>query len=722
MLPDGTTVKNIDTWLQSMSYTTAGGTQQNVRAAHIIMMARGKEALAELEDVEMAEAVISMARDSVHQHPLLGHNICIHYSYKKQLTRKPAPSADDVVPSQLSRVLLILIKNPTHKVPTDEIFWTCSQFGKVERISHVDHKTQDSQIMVGCDTSVKVTLAAEQVLVQFADLAVAMKVVDYLNGRNVTFTCEAGVSVGSCALTISHARVTALTFRQESSQRRSYTLLNDELSRAFATQSAPAFANLRTTCRIRDVIWGISWNGGQLNPPPLTAEQALLLSQANKEDTAGAVVKLSGLPQNTEGSNVKRTVTPGMIFKVMSCYGDVVAVKFCFRSPGCCLIQFKESADTALDNLSSLSLFGKRCNVVKSHHRNATNWSSSEMKTLMYTSDDDSHLFHNTIPQHVGARPPSKFVAFYNTPASVVSDTLKLLIGSHVSQHNTWEPSLIVSVTKSPTTDADWIFEFKTVDTAFMVVGSINGARILGVPGPGDTFTLHCKFSSPASHLQTQQQQQQPQVAQPTQSLVQGSPLFFQPTTVTTAGSVTPMQQQQYHAGTTVPYFSPAGAVYSPVVSTPGLPQGLPVGQVQGGLVQQQQQPIVHQQPPPPAYSATANGYVINGYGETPIIAPFPGHGDKTQAIMIQNQLQGLKMPAGQQLPRAGLHQQMQQFVPTLPAAQAHELEDDISRSSDELGNNGASRGGAKRRGGKGGSRGRQQLPQQVPGIRGASH
>eukprot|EP01059_Diplonema_ambulator_P003893 TRINITY_DN13583_c0_g1_i1.p1 TRINITY_DN13583_c0_g1~~TRINITY_DN13583_c0_g1_i1.p1 ORF type:complete len:703 (+),score=188.69 TRINITY_DN13583_c0_g1_i1:74-2182(+) len=462
-LPEGVTTRDVEKWINSRIYVT-GGQVKPLKTVCVLLLKDGV-ALAELESLAMSDSLIKEVEKNPGSLRFGTQVISVHYSTKSQLSRRP------VTPQHLPRVLMVLLKQPTGKVPMDELFWICSQFGKVEKISIVGQKTREELLSQpqACDASVNVVLASGQVLIQFTDPVCAKAATEHLNGRKIHFSTDDG-GRGECTLHASPARVAELTFRVENETRKDFSQVNEYIQGSFPDSAALSAVQTELGWSIRDYLWGVCWvPGGQYDPPQTDQKPSSMLADE------GMVLKLSGLPLAEGGEHI---VSPKVIFRVAAMYGQMVAVKFCYRSPGCCLLQYRDAGNAALRYLSQLSLFGRKCGIVVSHHRNATNWNTSEMSKLMHTLDQESSPLP-VVPESL-MQAPSSVLMLYNSPERWGKDELAAIVGHFIVEVPKWRKytvdHLVVNIDPKGKT-----VEFVDSDVAFVVAGLLNGSVWEGI-------------------------------------------------------------------------------------------------------------------------------------------------------------------------------------------------------------------------------------------------
>eukprot|EP01064_Diplonema_japonicum_P001358 TRINITY_DN1086_c2_g2_i1.p1 TRINITY_DN1086_c2_g2~~TRINITY_DN1086_c2_g2_i1.p1 ORF type:complete len:722 (+),score=157.31 TRINITY_DN1086_c2_g2_i1:139-2304(+) len=586
-LPEGATTKDVEKWVNSRVYMT-GGQVRSLKTVCVLLLKDGV-ALVELESLAMSDSVMAEAEKNPGAFRFGAQIISVHYSTKTQLSRRPTFSVHH------PRVLMMLLKQPTGKIPMDEMFWICSQFGRVEKISMVGLKAKDEP--QPCDASVNVILASGQALVQFSDPNFAKTAMEHLNGRKVNFTAEDG-SGGECIVHASPARVTELTFRVENDTRKDYSRVNEYVSSHYPDELGTVQADLGWA--IRDYLWGNCWvPNGQFDPPPCTDPKPSSL--LNTEE--GMVLKLSGLPLAEGGEHI---VSPKVIFRVAAMYGQVVAVKFCYRSPGCCLLQYHDGASTALRHFSQLSLFGRKCSIVVSHHRNATNWNTSEMQKLMHTLDQEPNGAISPAPESV-MQSPSAVLLFYTAPDHWTRSDFMNAIGHHMREIGKWKSFSPEQLVKNVDAKGKTV-EMVDSDVAFVMGGLLNGAVYEGV-------LLNVCFSHQGVMLTGAVPPSQPIATSPHVKMpsVPSSPLGKMPTGSPMFGVVGSPVHHQHSSSIPVNMSSSpvsnAMAIpnYSSVCSSPttGCP---PLG---SSLHSQQSWGSMTGTSP---YTQTS--YVINGYGE----------------------------------------------------------------------------------------------------------
>ena len=550
-LPEGTTKEDIEETLSSFIFVENGA---HVRVKPVCtLLLKESIALVELETIMMATAIM---QSEVRIHNRL---VGAHYSLKKQLTRRTTTQSAALIPAQ-PRVLMMLLKECTANVPLDEVFWLCSQYGKVEKVSSVNQRQQDPANPIQVDRTVNVTLASAQVLVQFADWEESKVAIDHFNGQRVNFaTMEGGH--GSCMVHVSHARVAELTFRVPNDSRKDYSCVNETLLANWPIKACLEHMRRDMGWRIRDALWGTVWCDGGSFEPAITEVKPSILNEE------GVVIKISGLPLIADAVTGERVVNPRVLFKICSTYGEIVAVKLCYRSPGCCLVQFRGSAEDALQHLGTMHIFGKKCSAVESHYKNATNWNESEMQKLMYTIQDESAP--PRVPSN-SMHPPSNRVAFLSLNDVSPEEVVRLALGAlkQVGQWaNTPDTELVTAVQVQANVK---VVEFADVDKAFMALGMLHNTmvRVNDV-----TLPSLCCFCS-GTQVQTMSQaqvQQQPQVMQPllpTQQVAQQ-----------------PAQQQQVVSAASLMQYAMPSQPFQPLSQVQ-----LSLPQLQQAQAQQQQQ------------------------------------------------------------------------------------------------------------------------------------
>eukprot|EP01064_Diplonema_japonicum_P004220 TRINITY_DN12761_c0_g1_i1.p1 TRINITY_DN12761_c0_g1~~TRINITY_DN12761_c0_g1_i1.p1 ORF type:complete len:525 (+),score=68.31 TRINITY_DN12761_c0_g1_i1:53-1576(+) len=341
----------------------------------------------------------------------------------------PPPAAEDPAKPP-GCCLLVVLRGSTSEPSADDIFWTFSQFGIVEKIS-IFYK----------DTNL-------QALLQYSTPEDALRAMGYLNGR-IMYNAELAIMLSS------HLQ---LTFPRADHRNRDFTSINNTIKKTPDDQrSAVCSAN---TWPVKSFLWGKNIGDGWLEPKQDPAYQGKIPAPSanNAVGRVGDCVLISGLPAN---------MTATELWGLVGIYGKLIAVKILQKRPDCALVQYTDTyaANNAINALDSCALGEARLKVKQSKHANATNWrgANSGLEHFMCTSAE------RAIPESYPISPPPSKCATCNVPKDLISATKEELV-EHLK--SLFAP---LTATVSGQTESSITFAFDSIEDSVDAICKVNG-------------------------------------------------------------------------------------------------------------------------------------------------------------------------------------------------------------------------------------------------------
>lgn len=369
-----------------------------------------------------------------------GRNVYVQYSKHQELKMQPSPGASGgamslappsatggASPSGNSgsspldpasphgplgcpnSVLRIIIENMLYPITIDVLHQIFSKYGTILRIVTFYKNTQF------------------HALIQYPDAMIATNAKASLDGQNIYNGC--------CTLRIDFSKLSNLTVKFNNEKTRDYT--RPELPTCESDVVPQPSASGPVMPDISAAIAGIS--PALLQNPAIANLRAVLeamarTNPASPHPIASGGVMMPGVVVLISNLNDKM-ITPHALFILFGVYGDVVRVKILYNKRDSALVQFKEPqhAQTAIANLSGVSLYGKKIHVTHSKHSQVQMPQAGSNEDALTEDHTNSALHRFKKPgskNYQNIFPPSATLHLSNIPECVDEDFIKRMFTS----------------------------------------------------------------------------------------------------------------------------------------------------------------------------------------------------------------------------------------------------------------------------------------------------
>eukprot|EP01062_Namystynia_karyoxenos_P006364 TRINITY_DN12225_c0_g1_i1.p1 TRINITY_DN12225_c0_g1~~TRINITY_DN12225_c0_g1_i1.p1 ORF type:complete len:601 (+),score=160.69 TRINITY_DN12225_c0_g1_i1:151-1953(+) len=536
-VPQGATEKCLTDWVSEYQWIDPRDPQpqpKQLKCVKALVLSDKNIGFVQMQDVEEAKYLMKLfneqpARISMARPDGTREGINLLYSDKQEI--RAQGRARNQIPTSRTRILLVVLKELSHTIMMDELFWIFSQFGTVEKLSSFTKNMRN------------------QVLVQYQTQEQASLAMAYLNGKPIKFQSPASPGQeaapqpeGSCQFAIVPSKLPELTFKNQDQKNRDYKPINETLRWLFleARQGRKdlkaELQRLGTQCswRIRDFLWGVWVLGeGWLDPKQesprhqgqIPVDPAAPGGKGIPAGQVGDCVHISGIPPLPPDVDRAQTSAAAahsdpdsapphggfnarMLWRLLGMHGEILAVKLLYKYPGCAIAQYKTERDASnvIQNMNHMHAFGKQWEFKSSKNANAMHWSgaNTELQERMCTISDEG-VCPPSVPQHGLLAPPCQTLVFSEIPPGTAVHDFETLFRRHELLRARAPPTIEIQGERA-------IVTFNTLESALLTVALLNGeTALLG----GEGSRLHIHFGShrrqdaapPAGvgHLQPQQ-------------------------------------------------------------------------------------------------------------------------------------------------------------------------------------------------------------------------
>eukprot|EP00755_Sulcionema_specki_P015390 Sspe_Gene.9670::Locus_3253_Transcript_1_1_Confidence_1.000_Length_1509::g.9670::m.9670/K17844/PTBP3, ROD1; polypyrimidine tract-binding protein 3 len=435
-VPQGVTERDLETWASSFPYFE-NGQQTTTRCIRSLLLNDRSIGFVQMSSLRQAESIMDTFNRWPQQvyitHHGQDHPLNLIYSDKQEI--KAQPRARDPVPTGETRILLVVLKNLTHTIMMDDLFWIFTQFGEVQKLSAFTKNMKN------------------QVLVQYESRECASMAMAYLNGKGLTFTPPSGDPTGTCEFAIVPSRLKELTFKNQDQKNRDYERQNTVIRTTFeqgqmSGRLQEAFERLAESMKwsIRDFCWGSLVKGiGKLDPAQDDPSQYGTIPIAENDfmgiplGQVGDCVLVSHMPvRSTLESKHDPRYPPfdlkaHMLWRLCGMYGEIVAVKGMFKYPGSYLIQFanRENARSCMKYLHDVELWGEKIGAVESKNANAMHWSGANteleenMCTAFIINERRTRPQPPRTPQTFNYHKPTRNLYLWDVPDAITEEDIR---------------------------------------------------------------------------------------------------------------------------------------------------------------------------------------------------------------------------------------------------------------------------------------------------------
>eukprot|EP01060_Flectonema_neradi_P011715 TRINITY_DN1871_c7_g1_i1.p1 TRINITY_DN1871_c7_g1~~TRINITY_DN1871_c7_g1_i1.p1 ORF type:complete len:672 (+),score=145.71 TRINITY_DN1871_c7_g1_i1:65-2017(+) len=461
-LPPRTTEEDLTSWSEKYCYNK-DGVMLGAKCVKALVLHDRMMGFVQLSDIDAARAIMAQF---VYNPPSIyiekggeKHALNLVYSDKQEIKAsnkgRSAPQPKPVYTN--SRLLLVVLKELSQIVTIDELFLVFSQIAKIEKISSFQ-KDRKNQVVFQFETS------------QGADAAM-----NYFNGKHLP---SKDSTTPLCFLAIVPSKLEQLTFRNQDSKNRDYTMVNNYIQWFLESQAGntdkPTVQNAWTMlcmeCRMTanilyDFIWGQKrWGAGWLFPAQEPKDLGRIPETTMVTATEGKVgqcMHISGLPVGKEEMGADQ------VWKLCGMYGEVRAVKMLYHFKGCVVVQYStvEACNQAIHHLNGLEYKGRTWDAKKSRQPNAVHWNgaSDDLQKRMVSSGD------RLAPPRceLSTAFPAKEIVIWDVPKTVTASQCQHLI---VTTSCVTPQSVTVDESEHQIT-----VQFATLDDSVQTICSLNG-------------------------------------------------------------------------------------------------------------------------------------------------------------------------------------------------------------------------------------------------------
>ena len=421
-LPPRTTEEDLIRWSEKYCYNK-DGVMLGAKCVKALVLHDRMMGFVQLSDIDAARAIMAQF---VYNPPSIfiekggaKHALNLVYSDKQEIKAsnkgRSAPQPKPVYTN--SRLLLVVLKELSQVVTIDELFLVFSQIAKIEKISSFQ-KDRKNQVVFQFETS------------EGADAAM-----NYFNGKHLP---SKDSTTPLCFLAIVPSKLEQLTFRNQDSKNRDYTMVNNYIQWFLETQAGntdkstiqAGWTMLCMECRMTanilyDFIWGKNrWGAGWLFPAQEPKDLGKIPETTMVTATEGRVgqcMHVSGLPVGKEEMGADQ------VWKLCGMYGEVRAVKMLYHFKGCVVVQYStvEACNHAIHYLNGLEYKGRTWDAKKSRQPNAVHWNgaSDDLQKRMVSSGD-----RRAPPRcELSVAFPAKELIIWDVPKSVTASQCQKL-------------------------------------------------------------------------------------------------------------------------------------------------------------------------------------------------------------------------------------------------------------------------------------------------------
>eukprot|EP00123_Amoebidium_parasiticum_P017180 comp23744_c1_seq2/m.40991 comp23744_c1_seq2/g.40991 ORF comp23744_c1_seq2/g.40991 comp23744_c1_seq2/m.40991 type:complete len:472 (-) comp23744_c1_seq2:501-1916(-) len=344
------------------------------RVVNVLMLKGKTQAFIELESAEAATNMLNVYTAT----PPMIRKRAIYFSYSQhQHLTNPSLSLEG---NTAGTILLVKIHNQLYPVTLDVLCQVFSKFGTILKM--VTFTKSDGVF---------------QCLVQFADASSAKQARTMLDGQNLYARC--------CTLKIEPSKLTTLTVKYNNEK--SWDFTNPNLPTGDGASGAGGMG--------MGMPQHMNTSNGQIGVGMGGPAMGMGVSHGP------AVLLLNNLPVNDK-------LTCDMLFTLVGLYADVDRVKILFNKQDSALVQLRDAnhAQTAMQHLNGVKLFGLDMNVMLSKHNEVKMAGKNDQKeegarelTKDYTNSP-LHRFRNPGSKNFNnIAPPCPTLHVSNIPATI---------------------------------------------------------------------------------------------------------------------------------------------------------------------------------------------------------------------------------------------------------------------------------------------------------------
>eukprot|EP01105_Mastigella_eilhardi_P011155 TRINITY_DN2575_c0_g2_i2.p1 TRINITY_DN2575_c0_g2~~TRINITY_DN2575_c0_g2_i2.p1 ORF type:complete len:395 (-),score=106.47 TRINITY_DN2575_c0_g2_i2:554-1738(-) len=309
-------------------------------------MGKLNQALVEMASVSAASALIMHARTSPVQ--IKGVQLYFSFSKSQQINQQPRHDPSTFSPKSVApphRILLFSILNPLYAINVDVMYAITSPYGTVQRIVVFNKK-------------------GVQALVEFDSTESAQAAKEALDGKDIY--------TGSCTLKIEYSHAEWLNVQANTDKTRDYVTP----LRAAASPVFPAMGHGRAGSPAMRDHYGVLPPMVNVNPYSMDMPPGV-----DPNETQAAAMEYYHNLENQQASAVdvhpvlmvynipEKVFNHDWLFNLFCVYGNVVKIK-CLLEKVTAMVQMQDSAmaETAMNHLNGLSLFGEQLQITLSRH------------------------------------------------------------------------------------------------------------------------------------------------------------------------------------------------------------------------------------------------------------------------------------------------------------------------------------------------------------------